>query len=442
MPLRPSRVAVAVFVIGAFTWIFFLPVSHNEILYPLFGLLGLGAVAAIVRRNPLIDTHVWAIAFLVGALGLYGSLLGNANPDPVFTIAVYLAAPFFYLACVAAVTLPTLRHVMIAAVIGTIAVSGVLLLFIAGEARVLPQLVPDFVVTHLDLKATFRDGASQARSWGLSSLVALGPIWVASLLVRRHFLLPPWWLRLLCAVLAFATALLSDRSAIVLVMVLAPVIALVLRFTLFRTRPLRLPRVGHPAVWIAGAAVVVAGVVVAIPRLLTIGPIGAVVTSIASFFGAVEASGDADQSIRSDQAWYILQGWAQNPIFGAGFRADIPDYARASEIPWSLELQYHVLLFSVGLVGVSIAIAAVLVGLHYLRTAVKVRPVAAPILVVTTTGAFAMLIANATNPYLVAPGHQWALFLPLAVATVALQTARESAAETSPALTGTADAEG
>ena len=422
---RFRRAAPAVLIVGTFSWMFFLPVSHAEILYPLMGLLGLAAAWAVWRRDPDIDVHVWAVAFFVVALGIYGNALGITNPFPVSTFAVFLIAPAMYLVCVAAATTSALRSFMIAAVIGTLLVSVILLVFIAGEAGVVHQLVPSWVITNLDLKATFRDGASQARSWGLSSLNGLGPIWVASLFVRRHVLLPPWWLRLVCAVLALATAVLSARDAITLVMLLAPFIALLLRVTLFRTRrtPIWLPK--RPWQWITiGAAVLVAAILV-IPRVLSSGPIASVLSAIGSFFGVTSASGDANQSIRSTEASYLLNGWSLNPIFGAGFRSVVPGYARASEIPWSLELQYHVLLFSVGLIGVTIALCALVAGILFLRKAVVAAPDYMPILLVTTTGAIAMLIANATNPYLVAPAHQWAIFLPLAVATVAMHSVAE-----------------
>jgi len=417
------RLGPAVFVVGIFSWVFFLPVSHNEILYPLFGLLGLAALIVVILRNPLIDVHVWAIAFLVAALGIYGDLLGIENPDPIFTFTVFLIAPAMYLLCVAAASVTTLRYLFIAAVIGTLLVSVVLLVFIGGEAGIIQQVTPHWLISGLDMKATFRGGASQARSWGLSSLNALGPIWMASLLVRKHALLPPWWLRLVCAALALATAILSARDSITLVMILAPFIALLLRVTLLRTSrtPIWLPR--RPWEWVAIGAVVLVAAVLVIPRLIRTGPIASVFSAIGSFFGVASASGDANQSIRSDEASYLLQGWATNPIFGAGFRALVPGYQRASEIPWSLELQYHVLLFNVGLIGIVVAAAIVVAGILFVRKAVVANPEFMPVLLVSTTGGIAMLIANATNPYLVAPGHQWAVFLPVAVASVAIRTA-------------------
>lgn len=423
-----GRIALPIFIVGAFSWIFFLPVSHNEILYPLFALLGVSAIVALAIRNPRIDVHLWVITLLVVALSVYGEIRGNGNADPIFSITVFLVAPVMYLTCAAAATPRTLRYLMIAAVIGTLSGCIILLVFVGGEAGLIPQITPQWLVTNMDLKATFRDGASQARSWGLSSLAALGPIWMGSLLVGRHRLLPPWWLRLVCASLALATAVVADRTAIVMVIVISPFIALALRLTLFRTKPIAFHLPGPRLLWIGVGAAAATGAIVAIPRLLTSGPIASLATAVGSFFGAVQASGEEDQSIRADQAWYFIQGWAANPIFGSGFRAQVPGYIRASGIPWSLELQYHLLLFNVGLIGITLALAMLAVGFRFLRLATVTRPEFTPILVAATTGALGMLIANATNPYLAAPGHQWAVFLPLAVAAVALRRAEPPAA--------------
>lgn len=404
-----------------FGWIFFSPVSHNYLLYPLFGAIGLVAFITIMRRNPTIDMHLWVIAFLTGALALYGMIRGNGNPGLVFTIAIFVAAPALYLLCAAAASLRLLRLVVIAAVVSTLAVSGLLLVFVAGEANLIPQMVPGWLEEFTGLKATFRDGSSQARSWGLSSLAALGPIWVGSLFVRRDAVLPHWMVRLVCGIAALAAAVVSSRTAVVLVIGLAPVIALALVLLLRHRDPYR--RVGRKSqlLWAGGSIVAVIVLLLSWPRLSSWGPVANVVDSIASFFGVVSANGEANQDIRSDQAWHLVRAWQADPILGSGFGAIPLDYARTSERPWVLELQYHLLLFNVGLVGITICLVIIVTGLLFLRQASARRPDLVPTLVVAGTGAMAMLIANATNPYLQAPGHQWAVFFPLAVAAVMLK---------------------
>ena len=405
-----------------FGWIFFSPVSHNYLLYPLYAVLGLVAFVTIIRRNPTIDMHLWTIAFLVGALALYGMIRGNGNPGLVFTVAIFVAAPALYLLCVAAASRRLLRLVMIAAVVATLVVSALLLVFVAGEAGLIPQWIPSWLEEDAGLSATFRDGSSQARSWGLSSLAALGPIWVGSLLVRRDEVLPHWIVRLVCGIAAVAAAVVSSRTAIVLVISLAPFIAFSL--ILFLRHRVRNKRRGRRSqlLWAGGAITTVVVLLVSWPRLSSFGPVANVTNSIASFFGAVSNSGEANQDIRSDQAWHLIRAWQADPILGAGFRAIADGYARDSEKPWALELQFHLLLFNVGLVGITICLAILVTGLLFLRQASARGPELVPTLVATGTGAIAMLIANATNPYLQAPGHQWAVFFPLAIAAVMLNS--------------------
>ena len=70
----------------------------------------------------------------------------------------------------------------------------------------------------------------------------------------------------------------------------------------------------------------------------------------------------ADQSIRADQITHLIDAWSRFPIFGAGFGARVPDYPRTSERPWVLELQYHVLAYHIGIIGLLALIALLVAG--------------------------------------------------------------------------------
>jgi O-antigen ligase len=124
---------------------------------------------------------------------------------------------------------------------------------------------------------------------------------------------------------------------------------------------------------------------------------------------------DESNSARAEQASRLLGAWEQRPIQGYGFGAVIEGYARNDARPWNFELQYHLILFQTGLVGA----ACGLVMLGNLskatrRTIARNQAMRQP-LVVAATGAITMLLVNATNPYLQAPGHMWPLYLMLAV---------------------------
>lgn len=424
---RVNTIAAITAVVGL-SFVLFRPVSNNLILYAIFTLIGLIAVSALLRGRK-IAPEILVIAFLVAAIALYGIALGPSNPGLTFTLLVWVVGPVLYFSCAAAATPFALRAFFWGAAVATLMIGLLLILFVFGEAGRIPQIIPPWLEAQTGLGATFRGTVSQARSFGLSSLNALGPLWAASLTLRRDSFLPPWPVRVICAVIALAAALISSRSAILVVIVAAPVIAVVVR-ALLRQRPFPPIRVRPQLVGVilaAGAFLALALAVVA-PRLRSFGPLTTAFQSVSSFFTGKSSNVGADESIRSDQATHLLDAWAQNPLFGRGFGAAVPDYARTSERPWVLELQYHLLLFNIGLVGMALIVGIGVAAVILIRRAAAFAPEFQPTLVVSTSVAVAMLIANATNPYLQAPGHMWAIFLPLAVANALLHSSRLPAA--------------
>lgn len=419
-------------VILGLTFVMFRPVSHNLILYSVFSLIGLVAVLSLFRRRTLAPELI-VIGFLVAAIATYGISLGPSNTGLTFTLLVWVIGPGLFLACAAAATPLALRTFFWGAALATLGVGGLVVLFVYGEAGRIPQLIPEWVVDQTGLGATFGGSASQARSFGLSSLNALGPLWAASLTLRRDHFLPPWPVRVVCLLVALAAAMVSSRSAIMVVIVAAPVIALVVR-ALIRQRPFAPVRFSSRILGtIALAGAFVAVVLAALnPRVQSLGPLTTAFQAVSSFFTGTSAGAGADESIRTDEATHLLDAWALNPILGSGFGAQVPSYARTSERPWVLELQYHLLLFNIGLVGMAVIIIIGVVAFVYIRRAVAFAPQYEATMVVSTTVGVAMLVANATNPYLQAPGHMWAIFLPLAAATVVLQASSRQAGDALP----------
>ncbi|QEE60848.1 hypothetical protein FVA74_04085 [Salinibacterium sp. dk2585] len=394
-----------------------------------FGLGSLALLAIWVRR-PAVSRELLAIAVVLGLLGVYGTLIGPGNPGLVFTVLVYFAAPVLYLLCAVATTQRMLFWFFRAASVSTIAIGVLILLFVGGEAERIPQLVPEWLEEATGLGATFGGGSSQARFYGLSSLAALGPMWAASLLVRQDDLLPRWGVRAVCALLAAGAAFVSSREAIVLVIVAAPLLGLIVNAVL-RPRPVSTPVRLSPKLIVAFLATCSVASVLAItlaPRIAAFGPVVRALDSVRAFLTGPTGSGSVDQSIRSEQAWKLIQAWQQNPVFGAGFGARVPDYSRTSERPWVLELQYHLFLFNVGLVGVLFVGVLACLAAILLKRAAASAPALLPSLTVTSVAGLSMLIANATNPYLQAPGHVWALFLPLALANLMTLTGRDTTA--------------
>lgn len=71
-------------------------------------------------------------------------------------------------------------------------------------------------------------------------------------------------------------------------------------------------------------------------------------------------------------------------------------------------------------------IAAVVLVLLALWKAVKARPDLRPVFAVVSAGALSILVGNALNPILQAPGHFWSVFLLIACVNVALRSKRQA----------------
>ena len=257
---------------------------------------------------------------------------------------------------------------------------------------------------------------SAIRLYGLSSLVIAGPLAVAGALSRRNEYLPKRWLLIVVAVLAVLASFVAGRRAITLVIVLTPLLMLLVRLVLQPRRDrVRPARVRIP-IW------VIVVLPVAIPFLgwFVTTPLARQVNeaflSVLDLLGILQTGTDS-ADLRTEQASELLNGWSQQPWFGAGLGGVLESgYTRSDARAWAFELQYHQFLFNYGAVGVVLlAMVAVLV-LALARQAAARRPENLPVLVVVGTGALALLIANATNPYLQATGHHWGLALAIGVA--------------------------
>lgn len=406
------------------------PVSTNQILVPVLALIGaLSAGAIFGARRRLAPPFVPAVV-VTFAFALVGLLVGPTNPGFLGGLLVFVAAPLLWWMAATAVDERMLKGVFTTLAVVTVFVGGTIALYAAGNTGLVPQLVPSWL---LDQYGAGFGGTeyTEVRLYGLSTLVATGPLWVASLFVGKDPLLPPHWLRTVAAIAATAGTLTGGRRALALVLILAPLIAWAARVVLQRYRSERTSVQGR-VVLLAMAGLSVVGFM---PGLISGGVIGAAWQSLASYVtgAAFPGASAADDRLRTYQADRLLHEWSQSPVFGHGFGATIDGFARDPVEPWRWELQYHGLLFQTGVVGALLIVIGALLTLNAVIRASRARPDLVPSLVVACTGAAGMLIGNATNPYLQAPGHVWSIFLPIAVANVMLLSAARRRAALPPA---------
>lgn len=120
---------------------------------------------------------------------------------------------------------------------------------------------------------------------------------------------------------------------------------------------------------------------------------------------------DPGSSLRGQQFYQMLQSWLDYPIFGTGFGSASQYMIRSPETPWVYELSYMTLLFQTGIIGFIIYMS--LLGWLFYKSIIIVRkrPDFA-FIIPSIMGCFCFLIGNASNPYLIAFDHMWAIFLP------------------------------
>ncbi len=120
---------------------------------------------------------------------------------------------------------------------------------------------------------------------------------------------------------------------------------------------------------------------------------------------------DPGSSLRGEQFHQMLRSWLDYPVFGTGFGSASQYMIRSPETPWVYELSYMTLLFQTGIIGFIIYMS--LLGWLFFKCIIIVRkrPDFA-FIIPSFMGCFCFLIGNASNPYLIAYDHMWAIFLP------------------------------
>jgi O-antigen ligase len=157
---------------------------------------------------------------------------------------------------------------------------------------------------------------------------------------------------------------------------------------------------------------------------------------VGMLFGAVSRPsflGDASAGLRETQAPKLWDAFKQNPVFGDGLGAVVrPRFVRDPAAPWSYELTYLQLLFQMGVLGLlavlALPLAVVRRGLREAGTgALRAQPLAGAMAIL------GILVASATNPYLLASFGMLCVAVGLSLVAQADPAAPDSLREAAPA---------
>jgi hypothetical protein len=392
------------------------PVTHMALkLPPLAIVLAAIAIAACARGGLLrLHPHVFAWFAYYVAVGTFFVLRGLATdaPGAAFVAATYVAAPMAYAVLLLGIDRLRIVRRALSAVVAAATFTGAYLMFWAAS---LVGFIPEALFFKIDEKQRFGIGQGwiQVQFFGISALAFVVPFLISGLVsyrVRRWAPVPRtlMWLGL-C--LTLCGAVLSGRKALILVIATTPlVLGVLLQFLPRSDRGSARFRYGRMMIALGGLGSVTLVALTATGRFFW--------RSFLQYFlrGFTVLGGKGDDE-RSKQFIALLSEWVAHPLFGHGWGHGARSLVR-SDRPWEYELQYVLILFSTGLIGACLYVAGVawtyLVGVRVIRQGGEM----AAHMIGLLAGLSGILIANATNPYLVSPGNMWMVFLPVALINV------------------------
>lgn len=405
------------------------PVSNGSVLYPVLALLAALAISKILTGERSVAKPFAIAAYLLTLAVLITTIVGSIRATPGLTQQATLWFGSIAIWGLWAVSLTrdgihlTLRVITIA----TASLSGLIVLYVGAQQGLLPSFVPDSVLNAQGAGFDLTQQGSAIRLYGLSTLAAAGPLVSSALVVGSDKFLPSRKLLALATVLAVIAGVVAGRRAVAALTILSPVLTYLLMRVLRRREKVPSSK-RRAAKWVLASPFLVVVAFVAVKFSLLDRPLAAVGDGFNLVFGTVSASDSlksASDLVRAQQTKELLTAWGDHPLFGHGLGAVLPDgFVRSTERPWMFELQYHDLLFTSGLVGALLVLAAGVSAWIGIRRAAAANPEHVPTIVVTCVAAVSMLIANASNPYLQAVGHGWSIALVVGVASALLRPTR------------------
>lgn len=401
-------------IVTCLTYVMLRPVSHNGVLLPVLAIL-LSASAVLAYCRGRVSRELLIVVGGVVLIGVFGALIGWGNPGVWNGALVWIFAPVMFGTLAAAGDSRLVRLILMASAVTTIATSVLIFVYVGGETEVIHRILPTFLLDEVGASFDLGPrGSTAVLVHALSTLVAAAPMWLTAALLPTHPMLPSRALAAAAGSAALVATLLSGRTALIVVTVLVPGAV----WLLWRVLTRRLPR----SRWRTFAPL----------GFVVLGATGAALSGVLAQTWARVAGtltgqyATEDDAIRGEQSPALIAAWLKSPVWGHGWGATIEGYVRSEARPWNFELQYHLVLFQVGVVGALALLAVVVVAARGLLAATQVRPDLLPLVLVVSSGAAALVVANASNPYLQAPGNMWPIYLMLMVANWVLVTSRPS----------------
>jgi O-antigen ligase/polysaccharide polymerase Wzy-like membrane protein len=333
------------------------------------------------------------------------------TPGALAVIRVYAFWPFVYLLLIQEMTNKSIfMKLKTTILISLIFISLYGINYILSAINIMP-LIYDFNFASAEARYGIQEGYVKMESIGFNSLPFLVPFTLSIFMNNIFNKTKNSKLVIIALFLGLLVVMLSGRRAVLLVTIVSPLFLLGLKVLGSNYDAKKLLINLLKAIIPLAIALIVLFIIVA--YYLEVTPAG-IIELFTSGFDFSNAA-DVGAYLRKEQFHALVDGWMQNPLFGAGHGAATNASIRSYEQPWAYELYYLALLFQTGIIGFILYFSGIVwiykTGIKIIRSDIDCANILLPMLV----GMTCFLIASATNPYLPTFEGIWTIFFPIAV---------------------------
>jgi len=346
---------------------------------------------------------LFMISMLFGSFFIFNGVM-HSNPGAIPSIGVILIWPFLYILFIGAngyknifVTID--RVLLFSAYF--IPIYGLYFLF--GKESIIPSsyfidIFPPDVMGGVGLYK----GSIEVSILTLASLLFLGPYIFTKFILSYN--MKDKFIYGLSIILILVLVFLSNRRALVLVVLFSPVLIFFLSFLINKKNLLKKSLV--LLIYIFIFLILIISIISIIYQIN-------INEYLYNINEAIDFSKTTDPSTiaRINQFYALVEGWEKLPLIGNGFGA-VASVIRNSQMPWAYELSYMALLFHTGIIGVLIYFLLILwIVINGVKISKNIyeRQYMFPYLI----GMISFLIGNISNPYLMKFDYLWVIFLPI-----------------------------
>jgi hypothetical protein len=370
-------------------------------------------VDLINRKVPInIKILLWYLVLICNGLFfiLWGFLNGYSDSLKVFPVYVMWPIVYFFILCSVS-SIDIINNIFRLLVFTTIfiCIYSVLYLFSAIG------LIPQYSILELIELRNF----SEARDFitfflpSTTSLLYLVPFLLSALLLwekKDNMPVKTIWLYLSLIVSLIAIVFTARRIFWILIILTPFLTVLLVSLTKNEFRKTKCKAI-YKAV--KNISTIIIGILVVL-TIVYFREVSELVEHIASSSIIIDAATFKDDgtAVRDDQFKSLLESWSETPLLGAGHGASSPLCLRSVEFPWMYEISYAALLFQTGIIGTSIYVSIIL-WIYYMGIKISSDARASLYIIPSLVGMSCFLIACASNTYLQAYDHMWAVFIPI-----------------------------